>query len=55
MQFTEPFEGQDEADNAETEMDEIASMFGSDMEGSKAGLQSTVLNKQNSSKAVSQI
>ena len=38
LQFTEPFEGQEEAENAETELDEIASMFGSDMEGSKTNI-----------------
>ena len=36
LQFTETFEAQDDNNHAESELDEIASMFGSDMEGSKA-------------------
>ena len=45
LQFTEPFDGQGDGNNAESELDELASMFGSDMDGSKANIQSTVLNQ----------
>ena len=45
LQFTEPFEGRDGANGGEgSDMDELASMFGSEMGGSKANLQSTILN-----------
>ena len=49
LQFTEPFENQDDINGASgEELDEIASMFGSEMDGSKANLQSTILNQQTS-------
>lgn len=44
LQFTEPFEGQEDGNGVGSEMDELASMFGSEMDGSKVNIQSTMIN-----------
>ena len=41
LQFTEPFEGQEAGNGVGSEMDELASMFGSEMDGSKVNIQSS--------------